>query len=131
MARLRAAAELAHSDVKAAVAQYDSLAADTSLGQTMRDLATVRAAILMVDTASFDEVRGRLEPLTATDRPFRHTAREMLAMSAWRAADAAATRKYIDMIVGDAETPPAIRQRVEVLSALLAAEGKDQDKGKG
>jgi hypothetical protein len=49
-------------------------------------------------------------------------------MAAWRSGDAAATRKYIDMITGDAETPPSTRQRVDVLSALLAAEGKGGDK---
>ncbi|MGE0564667.1 MAG: tetratricopeptide repeat protein [Pseudolabrys sp.] len=127
LARLRVAAELANDDTKAAVAQYDGIAADTSLGQTMRDLAAVRAAILLVDTAPLDDMRGRLEPLAAADRAFRHTAREMLAMSAYRANDIAAARKYIDMVAGDAETPPGTRQRIEVLSALLASEGK----GKG
>lgn len=128
LARLREAAQLAQTDAKAAVAQYDKLAADGSLTQTVRDLAAVRAAILLVDTAPLDEMTRRLEPAAAADRPFRHTAREMLAMAAWRSGDAAATRKYIDMITGDAATPPSTRQRVDVLSALLAAEGKGGDK---
>jgi hypothetical protein len=128
LARLREAAELGQTDAKAAVAQYDKLAADGSLTQTIRDLAGVRAAILLVDTVPLDDMKRRLEPLVAAERPFRHTAREMLAMAAWRNGDAAVTRQYVDMITGDAETPQGIRQRIDVLSALLASEGKGGDK---
>ena len=124
LARLREAAALAQSDTKAAVALYDKIAADGSIDRTMRDLAAVRAAMLLVDAASLEDMRGRLEPLAVADRPFRHTAREMLAMSAWRANDVAAARKYIDMIVGDAATPPGTRQRIEVLTALISPESK-------
>ena len=44
-------------------------------------------------------------PLTEPGRAFRHSAREMLALSAWRNHDVAAARKYIEMITNDAETP--------------------------
>ena len=127
LAQLREAAQLAQTDAKAAVAQYDKLAADGALTQTIRDLAGVRAGILLVDTAPLDDMTRRLEPLTAAGRPFRHTAREMLAMAAWRSGDAAATRKYVDMVTADAETPQGIRQRIDVLSALLASEGKTSE----
>jgi hypothetical protein len=124
LARLRAAAELGKTDPKAAVGAYDAIAADGSVGQAFRDAAALRAGMLLVDTASFDEVRGRLEPLAQPSRPFRHTAREMLALSAWRNGDAAAAKKYIDQATDDAETPAGVRSRLEVLSALLAAGGK-------
>ena len=80
--------------------------------------------MLLVDTAPFDEMQRRLEALTAPTRPFRHTAREMLALSAWRNGDAAAAKKYIDQASDDADTPPGVRSRLDVLSALLAAGGK-------
>ena len=50
-------------------------------------------------------MRRRLEPLAEPGRTFRHTARELLALSAWRNHDAAAARHYIDMIAADGETP--------------------------
>ena len=64
---------------------YDALAADSSLGRAMQDLAAIRAGLILVDTAPLAELSSRLEPLTAADRPFRHTARELLALGAWRA----------------------------------------------
>jgi hypothetical protein len=124
LARVREATELAHDDRKAAVAAYDKVAADAGAGPVLQDLAALRAAILLVDTASYDELRQRLEPLTAAERTFRHTAREMLALSAWRAGDAAAAKRWFDMIIADEQTPTANRARVETLMALLAAEGK-------
>jgi hypothetical protein len=87
-------------------------------------LATVRAGLLLVDTAPYDELRTRLEPLAAADRPFRHTARELLALGAWRAGDSAAARRWIDMVVSDPETPTGIRSRVDVLSALIGGNDK-------
>ena len=61
----------------------------------------------------------RLEPDTAPGSIFRHSARELLALSAWRANDTSATRQWLDMIALDAETPPTVRQRAEALQALL------------
>jgi hypothetical protein len=124
LARLRAAAALANTDVKAAVAAYDAIAADGSLDQSLRDIAALRAGILLVDTASLEEMRRRLDPLSEPGRTFRHSAREMLALSAWRNSDSAAARRYVDMINNDADTPQGVRSRVELLSALLASGGK-------
>jgi len=124
LARLREAAQLGLSDPKAAVAAYDGLAADASLGRTMQDLAAVRAGLLLVDTAPYQELRGRLEALTAPDRAFRHSARELLAFSAWRAGDTGATRQWIDAILTDPQTPGTIRNRVDVLSALVPSDAK-------
>ena len=124
LARFREAAQLGLSDAKAAVASYDTLAADASLGVPLQDLAAVRAGLLLVDTAPYQELRTRLEPLTAGDRPFRHSARELLAFAAWRAGDNAAAHQWIDAVVADPETPSTIRNRVDVLAALIPAEAK-------
>ena len=120
LARFREAAQLGLSDPKGAVAAYDALAKDASLDQLMQDLAAVRAALLLVDTASYQELRSRLEPLTAAERPFRHSARELLAFGAWRAGDNAAARQWIEAVISDPTTPGTIRTRVDVLSALTS-----------
>jgi hypothetical protein len=124
LARLRAAAELAQVKPGDAVKAYDELAADNSLGATLRDLAAVRAGMLMVDTAPLAELQRRLDPISEPGRTFRHSARELLALSAWRNHDFTAARRYIDMIANDAESPPGSRARAEVLSALITAAGK-------
>jgi hypothetical protein len=124
LARLREAAELAGTDSKGAIAAYDEIAADSSAGQVIRDLAAVRAGFLLADTASYSEIRNRLEPLAAADRPFRHSAREILALSAWKSGDMTAARQWTDMIMTDPQTPAGARSRAEVLSELIAASGR-------
>lgn len=124
LARLREAAVLAEQDAKAAVAAYDALAADNALGQPLQDLATVRAGLLLVDTAPLAELSRRLEPAAAAGRAFRHTARELLALGAYRNGDMAAVKRWSELISSDAETPADVRSRTEILATLAAESGK-------
>jgi hypothetical protein len=121
LAGLRQAAELARTDPKAAVAAYDQISADKNAGQAIQDLAAVRAGFLLVDSAPYAEIRTRLEPLTAADHAFRHSAREILALSAWKSGDLAAARQWTDLIITDPQTPSGARSRAEVLSELITA----------
>lgn len=124
LARLRDAAEAAKRDPKAAVQIYDGIAADVGLGAAEQDIARIRAASLLLDTEPYADIRQRLEPLTVSGRAFRHTARELLSLSAWRSNDFAATRQWLDMIGNDPESPAAIRSRAEALQALLPPAAK-------
>ena len=124
LARFREAAEAARRDPNAAVAIYDQLAADNSLGRVLQDLAALRAGTIVVDTAPYGEIVKRLEPLAAPDRTFRHSARIMLALAAWRAKDTTAMRKWSDMILADAETPSGTRGQIQMLLALSDADKK-------
>jgi hypothetical protein len=124
LARLREAAELAHTDKAAAVKAYDEIAADKSAGQVIDELAALRSGFLLVDTAPYSEIRTRLEPLTGADKTFRHSARELLALSAWKSGDMTAARQWTDMIITDPQTPQGTRTRADILSELIAASGK-------
>ncbi len=119
LARLRAAAEVATRDPQAAVKLYDDISADRSISAPEQDLAKVRAAALLLETSGFPNMLARLEPVAAPGATFRHTARELLALSAWRANDTAAARQWLDVIANDGETPPSLRSRAEALQAML------------
>jgi hypothetical protein len=126
LSRLREAAELASTDKTAAVKAYDEIAADKSVGPVIQQLATVRAGYLLVDTAPYSEMRSRLEPVTAADKVYRHSARELLAISAWKSGDTSAVKQWTGIIISDPRSPDGTRSRAEVLSELVAAAG---DKG--
>lgn len=119
LARLRAAAEVASRDPQAGAKMYDEIAADRSIGTEQQELARIRAAGLLLDTESYPNMLQRLEPATKPEATFRHSARELLALSAWRANDTTAARQWLDMIANDGETPSAMRSRAEALQALL------------
>ena len=119
LARLRMATEVASRDPQAAAKSFDEIAADRSIGMAEQDLARIRAAQLLLETSTYPNMLQRLEPATAPTSTFRHTARELLALSAWRANDATAARQWLDLIANDGETPSSLRSRAEALQALL------------
>jgi hypothetical protein len=122
LARMREASEIAGRDPKAAVAAFDRIAGETTGQPLVSELASVRAGLLLVDTAKFDEMTQRLEPLAQPSGAFRHTARELLALSAWHNGDGAAARRWVDMAKNDPEAPAGVRSRMEVLASLLSSE---------
>ena len=124
LARFRAAAEVANKDPQAAAKMFDNLAADSGIGPELQGLARIRAAGLLVDTATYADMLRRLEPEAAAGQTFRHSARELLALSAFRANDSTATRQWLDQLELDAETPPSMRSRAEALQALLPPNAK-------
>jgi hypothetical protein len=124
LARLREANAVAPSDKAAAVKAYESISQDGSVPAIFQDLASVRAGLLLVDTAPLADLQRRLEPLADSGRAFRHSARELLALSAWHNNDVTAAKKYLDEIAKDGETPAGVRARADVISALIAGTGK-------
>jgi hypothetical protein len=119
LARLRTAAEIAARDKAAAAKLFDEIAADSYVGAPERDLARIRAAQLLLESTTYPNMLQRLEPAAAKAGTFRHSARELLALSAWRANDATAARQWLDMIANDGDSPPGLRSRAEALQALL------------
>ena len=116
LASLRAAQ--AKGDRAAAVTAFDAIAADSAVNAVYRDLAALRSGFLLVDTAPFPDMQQRLEPLTGTDRTFRHSARELLALSAFRTKEYDAMRRWAQVITEDAESPAGLRSRIEAMMAL-------------
>jgi hypothetical protein len=119
LSRFRLAAEMEKRDPKAAAQMFDELAADRSIGAEQQELARIRAGGILVDTASYADMKQRLEADTAPTATFHHVARELLVLSAVRANDSTAARQWLDMMSADADTPPSVRSRAEALQALL------------
>ena len=124
LAALRRAAELATLDKKAAIAAYQQIANDGRVETILRELAALRAAALLIEETSFAEAQKLLQPMDAPGRFYRHSARELLAIAAWRSGDADGLKRLINTMLTDPETPLSTRSRIEVLVALSAADGK-------
>jgi hypothetical protein len=122
LAGFRAAAEKAAADdTKGAVAEYDAIAASGGAPGLIRDLARLRAALLLAESASVAELTTRIGDLAETGNGWRHTAREILGLAAFRENDLATARKYFGEITADKETPSGLRQRAQLILAVIDA----------
>ncbi len=124
LARFRLASELARAakDDAAranAVSAFDALAADAALPAEWRELARLRAGFVLVDHGAFEEVEKRLLPLAAPSQIYRHSAREGIALSAYRAGKFDKALDALQSIILDSEAPANLRQRAEILLAVV------------
>ncbi len=120
MARFRLAAELSTHDKPAAVKAYDALAGDAKISPLLQDLASIRAAMLLVDTASTADLTARLNRLAAPGQAMRHTARELIGLSAYRSGDVALAETQFTAIQSDTEAPAGVKSRAEFMLTLIA-----------
>lgn len=119
LSRFRLAADTAKADPAAGIKAYEALAADTTIEQTLRDLATVRGAMLQVDTLPFAELRGRLDGLAQQGKAWRLSAREVLGLAAYKAGNLDEAGKSFEAILADPEASQTTRQRAEVMMSLI------------
>jgi hypothetical protein len=118
LARFRAAVATAAKDPQGGAKALEAIAADGSVPQRIRHLATLRAGMILLGTKDFASVKPAVEKLAAPGNPWRNSAREILALDAWHAGDPAATQKLAQEMVSDAQSPPGQRQRAALLLAL-------------
>jgi hypothetical protein len=114
-----AAAEAKAGDRAKAVADYDALANDGEAGSILQGYATIRAATLRADEADLAEMTQRVGALAAGDGPWRHSARELLGLAAFKAGNLADAERYFSQALSDPAVPQSLRQRAEMMLALI------------
>ena len=110
-------------DHVAASTQPSRVAADNAIPTGIRDIARLRAALLLVDHGSYADVSSRIEALTADTNPLRHSAREALGLAAWKDGKSADALKLFDQISSDDAAPRNVRQRAQLMSELIRGSG--------
>jgi hypothetical protein len=119
LARVANAANLAKSDPDRAIAAYDALSDDSSLGPLFREAARLRAAILRLDNGQADKAKAALEGLAAPTGAFRSTARQLLGAADLAAGDFDGAGKWLDLIAADPEAPQEARRNAEMMQGLV------------
>jgi len=121
LAELRIAAiSAAKGDTQAAVQAYDKVADNTN-DAMLRGFARIQAATLLVDSASLADLEQRLAGMRDDTNPWRHSARELLALSAYKTDDETRAQTLYEEILSDLETPAPMRQRAQMMLSLISA----------
>jgi hypothetical protein len=122
LSRFRMAGAKAEAgDAAGAAADLDAIAADGSAPQLIRDFARIRAALLLADTATLDELKTRIGSLADPLNVWRSSAREILGLAAWRTGDLSTAQTYFDEIAKDNEASQGVKGRAQVMIGLIRA----------
>ncbi|MGE4278129.1 MAG: tetratricopeptide repeat protein [Magnetospirillum sp.] len=106
-------------DLAAAIALYEKVAGDSGIDGVYRDLASLKAAYLKLNVGQVDGLEARMTPLAVEASPWRHSAREVLALVALKAGDNAKAQDWLRKVTDDVAAPTAIRGRAAELLAAL------------
>jgi hypothetical protein len=83
------------------------------------DIAALKSAYAVMDTAPLAQLEAKLTPLTAAGRPFRVQAREALALARLAAGKTAAAKSDLVAIANQLDTPDSARQRAQAIISLI------------
>lgn len=114
----RAGIAVQQNRIPAAVELFDE-AAGASGDPLLRDPAVYKAVMVLMDTASLEDLQARLEPLTEEGRPFRAFAREALAMAQLQHGKTAEARSTLVVLKNSLDTPREISQRAELAISAI------------
>jgi hypothetical protein len=114
----QAALALADNKNADAAKLYDQAAA-AAPNQLFGDLARLRAAQALLDTAPLAQLQTRLTPLTDSKRPFSVYAKEALAMAELLAGQTAAARRDFTVVSLSFGAPDDMRQRAQLAIAAI------------
>jgi hypothetical protein len=114
----RAALALADGKSQDAAKLYDQ-AADAAPNQIFGDLARLRAALALLDTAPFAQLQTRLTPLADAKRPFAPYAKEALAMAELMAGKTEAAKHDFTVLSLMFGAPEDMRQRAQLAIAAI------------
>lgn len=115
--------KLAAGDREGAVALYERVAAG-SADEAYRDLAKLKAAYLKVDSSDTAALAANVEPMAVESSPWRHSAREILALVALKQGDRTKAAEWLRKVADDPVAPQGVRARATELLAAIATKDK-------
>ncbi|WP_320198428.1 tetratricopeptide repeat protein [Agrobacterium sp. rho-13.3] len=125
LAKFRSATLLVQKgDAAAAIAAFTAIGNDNSAPQVFRDTAKVRAAWLLVDTGTYEQVSAQAEVLTGEGQAMRNSAREALGLAAYKAGDFVKAKQWFEQITADVQAPRNVTSRAQIMLDNIAASGK-------
>jgi hypothetical protein len=106
-------------DRKAAAAAYDRLAGSSSIDPEFRDLAVLLSVMHGLPEGDPKAAAERLQPLTASDSPWRASALDLTAAAKLKAGDRSGALEIYRQLADDLAAPQGLRARAAEMAAAL------------
>lgn len=120
---------LQKNDLKGAAAKFASVAADTSVDETFRNLALIRQTAAEFETLKPEVVVDRMRPLAVPGSPWLGSAGEMMAVAQLRLGQRAAAGQLFGRIARDRDAPETLRQRAVQMAGVLGVDAVPATQG--
>ncbi|MBB4076992.1 hypothetical protein GGR08_001308 [Bartonella fuyuanensis] len=111
-------------DMIKAVEIFDSVAANNQAPQILQKVAKIRAAYILVDTGTLDDVKKRVKDMASDIDAMRMSAREALGLAAYKANKMDEAVYYFKKISEEGALGSKITDRARIMLELIQAEGK-------
>lgn len=100
--------------------RYFDEAASLSADPVIGDLARLKSALALMDTASFKDIEARLTPLAGEKSPYRVNAKEALAFAKLQAGDLKGAREDFSVLANLLDnTSEGVRQRSQAAMQMI------------
>ncbi|MCW5698700.1 MAG: tetratricopeptide repeat protein [Rhodospirillales bacterium] len=124
LSRFRAAALVADGDDPVAAADAFKSLPDATEDPLYRDLAVILEAMnemaAMTTPTDSGALIDRLSPLAADDRPWRNSARELIAYLSWGSGDLAKAKELFQALADDPLTSSGMRSRAGDMLTVIS-----------
>ncbi|AQX28309.1 MULTISPECIES: DUF2659 family protein [unclassified Bartonella] len=111
-------------DAVKSVKMFDMIAADEKAPQILRKVAKIRAAYILVDIGTLDDVIQRVKDMANDIDPMRMSAREALGLAAYKADKMDNAIYYFQKIVEESALGFKVTDRAKIMLDLIRASGK-------
>ncbi|MCK5425938.1 MAG: tetratricopeptide repeat protein, partial [Emcibacter sp.] len=111
--------ELEQGNQEKAIAALDKLVNAAGVDKVYRDLASLKAAMIALDSASYDDIKSRLAPLTIEGNAWKYIAKELLAMSALLSGNAEEAKNLLTQLEQDLEAPDDVKNRAKDFKSVI------------
>lgn len=111
--------ELGKGNTEAAVEVLDNFISTSDADKVYKELAGIQAALLTLDTASYDQISDRLAAMTANGNPWQFLAQELLALSALKNGNTEEAKRLMTDISQNLEAPENVKQRINQLMGVI------------
>ena len=115
----KAEISISNDDRAGAITILDQFVTSSSVAQVYKDMATIQAALLELDTASVDQIRSRLSLILNSDSKYQYFAAEIMALSELRAGESGAAKSRLEALINDENASGSIKTRAEQYLSVI------------
>ena len=110
---------LENGDKATAISVLDQFVNSSFVSDVYKEMATIQAALLELDTTTIDQIRARLSLLLNSGSKYQYFAAEIMALSELKAGNTGAAKSRLEALINDENASGSIKTRAEQYLSVI------------